>query len=205
MADLFSGTSAQITPFNFGAGQIRQIDGVYSLNDLHAASGGQVRHQPTRFMRLDQTQALIAELSDSPEMVNGVFKIVKGSVNPGTYACRELVIAYAAWISASFHLKVIRFFLTQAAPSLAEPTPSLRNRRWLVSFDDQGCEVIQPVPCNALVLPLADFVRGLTLDGDIGTCLTNVQLAEIAQGCAERLKNRLSTNINVSARKMVTA
>lgn len=31
----------------------------------------------------------------------------------GTYACRELVIAYTAWISAAFHLKVIRVFLNQ--------------------------------------------------------------------------------------------
>lgn len=89
---------------------IRNLDGLFSLNDLHQAAGGAVKHQPTRFIRLDQTQALVSELH-SPEMVNGPVSVIKGSVNPGTYACRELVIAYAAWISPAFHLKVIRHFL----------------------------------------------------------------------------------------------
>ena len=37
-------------------------DGLYSLNDLHKASGGLKRHQPSNFVRKKQTQALIAEL-----------------------------------------------------------------------------------------------------------------------------------------------
>ncbi len=106
-------------PLAIGCTSVRQFDGLYSLNDLHRASGGEAKHQPPRFMRLDQTKALIAELGhypemgsgETPEMVSGVFQIVKGSVNPGTWVCRELVIAYAAWISAAFHLKVIRVFL----------------------------------------------------------------------------------------------
>lgn len=124
-----------VPALSLGDVAVRQFDGLFSLNDLHAAAGGAVRHQPTRFMRLDSTQALIAEIAHSPEMVNGVFQVIKGSVNPGTYACRELVIAYAAWISAAFHLRVIRVFLAQ--PALATlPAAPAKARRWLMVSED---------------------------------------------------------------------
>lgn len=100
-----------------GTSSIRQIDGLYSLNDLHKASGGEEKHRPAFFLRLDQTQALIAEINcadlHSLETREGR--------NGGTYACKELVIAYAAWISPAFHLKVIRVFLAQVGQTL--PTP----------------------------------------------------------------------------------
>lgn len=93
---------------------VRQLNGLFSLNDLHQAAGGEDKHRPTLFLRLDQAQALIAELK-SENMPTVETVIGKGKAQ-GTYACRELVIAYAAWISAAFHLKVIRVFLAVAAP-----------------------------------------------------------------------------------------
>ena len=36
--------------------------GRYSLNDLHKASGGKKRHQPSDWLRLEQTNELIAEI-----------------------------------------------------------------------------------------------------------------------------------------------
>lgn len=87
---------------------IRQLNGLFSLNDLHKAAGGEAKHQPALFMRMEQTQALITEIGNSTDSQS--FKTKEGR-NGGTYACRELVIAYAAWISAAFHLKVIRVFL----------------------------------------------------------------------------------------------
>lgn len=94
--------------------KIRQLDGLYSLNDLHKAAGGEEKHAPTNFMRLDQTQALIEEIQ-SAEMQTA-FRAINGGTKRGTYVCRELVIAYAAWISAAFHLQVIRVFLSQPKP-----------------------------------------------------------------------------------------
>lgn len=93
---------------------VRQMNGLYSLNDLHKASGGEAKHEPNQFSRLDQTQALIAEIK-SADMRNCI-ETRRGN-NGGTYACKELVIAYAAWISAAFHLKVIRVFLDAVQPA----------------------------------------------------------------------------------------
>ena len=92
---------------------VRQVNGLYSLNDLHKASGGEAKHEPNQFSRLEQTQALIAEIK-SADMRNCI-ETRRGN-NGGTYACKELVIAYAAWISAAFHLKVIRVFLDAVQP-----------------------------------------------------------------------------------------
>ena len=100
---------------------VRQLNGLFSLNDLHKAAGGEAKHQPALFMRMEQTQALITEIGNSTDSQS--FKTKEGR-NGGTYACRELVIAYAAWISAAFHLKVIRVFLDVTAP---QPGPAQQH------------------------------------------------------------------------------
>ena len=86
---------------------IRQIDNLYSLNDLHKASGNEEKHRPTFFARLDTTKELVAEIQK--EDPNAQVLISKNGI--GTYACEELVIAYAMWISPKFHLIVLRAFL----------------------------------------------------------------------------------------------
>ena len=88
---------------------IRTLDGLYSLNDLHKASGSEKKHEPNRFIRIEKTQSLITEIERYPEMGIGV-NAIKGGTNQGTWVCKELVYAYAMWISAKFHLHVIRAF-----------------------------------------------------------------------------------------------
>jgi hypothetical protein len=97
-----------------GTSPIRQLDDLYSLNDLHVASGSAEKDRPSHFLRNDQTKALVSELENVQICA---FKILQGR-NGGTYACKELVIAYAAWISPAFHLKVIRVFLAEAGRTL---------------------------------------------------------------------------------------
>lgn len=108
-------------PLMIGNFAIRQDeDGRYCLNDLHKASGGLEKHKPTRFIRNQQTKELIAEIEQVPDVVLGevdqrpnlVFavKTFHGGSNQGTYVVKELVYAYAMWISAKFHLTVIRAY-----------------------------------------------------------------------------------------------
>ena len=92
---------------------IRNIDNLYSLSDLHKASGGADKHSPFRFMRNEQTKDLISEInSQTPNLVAS--KIIRGGADltvRGYWACEELVLSYAMWICPKFHLIVLRAFL----------------------------------------------------------------------------------------------
>lgn len=93
-----------------GTTSVREVDGLYSLNDLHREAGAQAKHKPGNFLGIDQTKELMAEIETA-----GISAVsTREGRSGGTFACKELVIAYAAWISAAFHLKVIRVFLSTA-------------------------------------------------------------------------------------------
>lgn len=91
--------------------------GRYCLNDLHRAAGAARKHGPSLWLENQQTQALVAELAAEPDTGIPV-SVVKGGPKQGTYACKELVYAYAMWISAAFNLKVIRTFDRAAAGAI---------------------------------------------------------------------------------------
>jgi len=140
--------SCAIAPISISSTTIRVVDGLFSLNDLHQASGGEKRHQPSNWLDTQQTQDLIAELAkdydpgmsvssaqDDPgipgtseaneksleiSVIPLAIKTVRGKGKAqGTYACKELVYAYGMWISPRFHLQVIRAFdAMRQAPAL---------------------------------------------------------------------------------------
>ncbi|WP_375592315.1 KilA-N domain-containing protein [Chitiniphilus eburneus] len=93
---------------------IRQdSEGRFSFNDLHdaavAAGHDYKACQVEHFTRNDSTQALIDELRKNGELEIDPYVSRAGRYG-GTWGCKELVYAYAMWISAAFHLKVIRVF-----------------------------------------------------------------------------------------------
>lgn len=105
---------------------IRSYGNLYSLNDLHKASGNAEKHRPSLFVRLDTTQDLISEIQKEVKSTDLIFKTTGGRGMRGTYACEELVIAYAMWISPKFHLIVLRAFLAMhrnQPQQLALPEP----------------------------------------------------------------------------------
>ncbi|MEQ1077598.1 KilA-N domain-containing protein [Acinetobacter johnsonii] len=105
-------------PLVIGEFSIRQDeDGRYCLNDLHKASGNAIKHKPSFWLRNEQTQDLISELQNCNSQFAAIEKpvnILRGNFSgvkkQGTYVVKELVYSYAMWISAKFHLMVIRAY-----------------------------------------------------------------------------------------------
>lgn len=104
---------------------IRQFDNLYSLNDLHKASGGQDKHSPRRWLQNKQTADLIAEIE-----IDGIPSIQKKQ-GLGTFVCKELVVHYGMWISPAFSLKVIRAFLDTQEEASANPKTTADERTGL--------------------------------------------------------------------------
>lgn len=120
----------------FSLDSIRQLDGLYCLNDLHRLSGGEKKNIPSRFIHLDKTQALITALQDletqktthnpkkgsehfstmrtdnrNPKKgCEQVFRVVNGGEFHGIYGNRKIVYAYANWIDPYFYAMVLEVF-----------------------------------------------------------------------------------------------
>ncbi len=89
----------------------QDAEGRYCLNDLHKAAGGEKQHQPAFFTRRKETADLLGALvnsADSQSIVTPLFS--RGGRNGGTFVVKEVVYAYAMWISPAFNLKVIRAY-----------------------------------------------------------------------------------------------
>lgn len=98
----------------------QDAEGRFSLNDLHRAAGSEKRHTPGYWLTNQQTRELIDELSTTGIPV---VQTTQGN-GGGTFVARELVYAYAMWISARFHLQVIRAYdaLVSGAQLGQDPT-----------------------------------------------------------------------------------
>lgn len=74
------------------------------------------------------------------------------------------------------------------AATAEPPTPSLLNRRWLITFDHDGRERVTPIDPERFFLKmeeLPDLIRdpGFMIDGKL--------LVEVVHACADRLANKL--------------
>lgn len=127
--------------------------GRFCLNDLHKASGGEKRHSPNYWLAIQQTKELIEEITKSTTDIPVVeqnqtvkhdtditvskfspVEIVQGRGKvQGTFVVKELVYAYATWISAKFFLSVIRAY----DAIVSKPVPNaLRDLPPKTTLDD---------------------------------------------------------------------
>ncbi|MCC7097788.1 MAG: KilA-N domain-containing protein [Thermomonas sp.] len=113
--------------------------GRYCLNDIHEAAvvagHNYKRCQTESFLRLVSTQEMIdllrsetksAELDSKSAELEPV--ISAAGRYGGTYAVKELVYAYAMWISAAFHLHVIRAYDALVTARQADAPPPLLSQ-----------------------------------------------------------------------------
>ena len=171
-------TSA-ITIFETGIRQDAQ--GRFCLNDMHRAAvqAGQdyKRCQIEHFTRTDTTRALVNELRENGELDFEPLVSTAGRYG-GTYACRELVIAYAAWINPAFHVKVLQVFLAATAPMrplLTRPQPNYMGEAWFVILRHQAERMLHRALARALQIhetTLSQVLNGSGYYGD-GRCSTD--------------------------------
>lgn len=108
----------------------RDSAGRYCLNDLHRAAGGELRHRPGLWLRLDQAEDLVTELIAAGGNCTDPCRLPVATVEGrggGTYVARELVYAYAMWISPAFHLRVIRAYDALVTAPPADPMKVLND------------------------------------------------------------------------------
>ena len=179
---------------------IRSYGNLYSLNDLHQASGGLDKHSPFRFMRNESTQELISEMKNEMNTKSGVqkeaqgsdliFKTLRGRNIQGTWVCEELVLSYAMWISPKFHLVVLRAFLAMhrnQPQQLALPEP----QKFTFEFTEYELEQLVWLWCGHKQMNtlLGDMIKPLET---IGSYFTGMVISH-HQEYQRQYKNTLPT------------
>lgn len=127
---------------------IRQdADGRYCLNDLHnvaVANGMNERtKEPNKFFASAQTAELVNALTDTQNPGIGPVSTIKGGPKQGSYVVRELVYAYAMWVSPRFHLTVIRAFDSMVSDKQSgqavdpKVQDAIDEKAWRVASDER--------------------------------------------------------------------
>lgn len=113
--------------------------GRFCINDLHRAAGEQSRHKPSNWLQLQSTGDLCKEIE-----IAGIPAILKKQ-GLGTFVCKELVYAYAMWISPAFHLKVIRAYDDMVTRPQFDPMKALNDpammRGLLLNYSEKVIEL----------------------------------------------------------------
>lgn len=99
----------------------QDAEGRYCLNDLQQAATVGMNERTVElyeFTRRPETQALVEEIENTGNSRIKALETKRGR-NGGTFVVKELVYAYAMWISPKFHLEVIRSYDRLATEGVA--------------------------------------------------------------------------------------
>lgn len=133
----------------------------YCLNDLHRASGAESRHQPAFFLRRPECVDLITEISNSAPAQNKPVFSTSGRYG-GTFVSKELVYTYAMWVSAAFHLKVVRAYdalISAPAPQFVVPQTMAEALRLAADQMERREAAERQLMIQAPKVEFADAVR----------------------------------------------
>lgn len=162
-------------------------DGRYCLNDLHKASGDMRKDRPSYFLENEKTLELIHAIKEENYDVGNSasskqpINIIRGrGKEQGTYVVKELVYSYAMWISAKFHLTVIRAYdalviqskikveaqalpypheVIQVAQQINHEYNGGRYHSWFVHVRDDGQLSAMPLLKGYYPINLAEFSK----------------------------------------------
>jgi hypothetical protein len=119
----------------------RDADGRFCINDLHRASGGEKKHGASYWLANQQTKDLIALLETT-----GIPVVSVEGRKGGTFVAKQLVYAYAMWVSPDFNLQVIDAYDALATGALDEAIRIARRQQ-----DRQAARLEAPALTDAVI------------------------------------------------------
>ena len=161
---------------------IRQdAEGRFCLNDCWAAARKPEEKKPSNWHDLLGTQELVEEIRQSGNLTFGGKQplfVKKGGNAPGIWACKELVYAYAMWISPAFHLTVIRAFDALVTGQIA--TPALSEQEIVAQALQITVRQVEELKAeNAILAPKAEVADKIANSDGLYTLNLSAKAAQM--------------------------
>ncbi|HHZ96585.1 MAG TPA: hypothetical protein EYN67_13775 [Flavobacteriales bacterium] len=179
-----------------GDTRIEMVDGLYSLNDLHKASGAKASKSPSKWQANKGTKAFLSATRIRVLVQNG------GSDRSSTYAPKKAVYAYAMWISPLFQSNVIDVFDAYVTGTLQTQVPQEQPQEQPLipkTFSEalqlacnQAQEIEQQAAQLAIAAPKVEYCDTvLNSDGGLRTTEIAAELGISATALNAILRNQL--------------
>jgi|GEM_PF-2637359 len=118
---------AALVTLDFNGAKIRSEGDWTHATDMWRAAGAPANKHPRFWLRQQATQKFVDALASDDVSQDHIIRTERGAAESrgggGTWFCRELAIAYAAYVDAPFHVFLVRTFLAATDP---RPTDTVR-------------------------------------------------------------------------------